>query len=835
MQSRREFLRNVAILSGGTMLEWGMLQGLVERAYAIEAAPGTTFLDAEHVVILMQENRSFDHAFGTLQGVRGYNDPRAITLANGHPVWAQSNAKGATYAPFRLNMKDTKATWMSSLPHTWYNQTGARNDGKYDKWLDSKRSRQKAYADMPLTMGYYDRRDIPFYYSLADAFTICDQHFCSSITGTVPNRLYFMTGTVRDQQAVDSPPILRNGDLAGHNSTKWITFPERLEDNGISWRIYQNELSKSSGLSGEEREWLANFGCNTMESFPQYNVGFARTHMDFMKRQEKNLPAQIEKLKAVNVEGMKAPALAAHKKKLAGLESALRRAKADRAKYNSTTYEKLSQRDKDLHKKAFTTNSGDPNYRELTEISFKDGDKERRMKIPKGDIMHQFREDVNNGTLPTVSWLIPSQKLSDHPASAWYGAWYVSEALRILTDNPEVWKKTILILTYDENDGYYDHVPPFVAPHPKRPETGFTSKSIDATLDYAELEQDKMLKPKDPREGPIGLGYRVPMVVASPWSRGGCVCSEVLDNTSILMFLEKFLSHKTGKDIKDTNITSWRRAVCGDMTSLFQPAADAKSANPDYVDLEPFAKVIYDSQFKPLPSGFKALTPADIEQMKKDPGKSEWQPRQERGIRRSSPSFYELHVLGKLSGDSGTFTIEMSAGRELFGAKSLASPFTVYARDGKGGMTVRNYAVAAGDTLKDSWKISDFLNGQYQLEVHGPNGYYREFSGNPKDPALEIGVSYIQPQGDVEVRVINRGNQPVELQVSDLGYKTGTQTKSIQGGDSARIVIDTQKSHQWYDFGLKVENSAQYSRRFAGRVETGRWSYTDPAMGGTTA
>ncbi len=102
----------------------------------------------------------------------------------------------------------------------------------------------------------------------------------------------------------------------------------------------------------------------------------------------------------------------------------------------------------------------------MSNFKYKDGDVEREMKVTKGDILYQFREDVNNGKLPMVSWVVPPAKFSDHPSSPWYGAWYISEVLDILTKDPKVWKKTVLIITYDENDGYFDHVPPFVAPHP---------------------------------------------------------------------------------------------------------------------------------------------------------------------------------------------------------------------------------------------------------------------------------------------------------------------------------------------------------------------------------
>ena len=101
---------------------------------------------------------------------------------------------------------------MSSLPHSWSNQVDARNNGRHDKWLDAKHSGHKEYAGMPLTMGYYTRQDIPFYYALADAFTVCDQNFCSSLTGTTPNRLYFWSGTIREKQEREAMASVWNGD-----------------------------------------------------------------------------------------------------------------------------------------------------------------------------------------------------------------------------------------------------------------------------------------------------------------------------------------------------------------------------------------------------------------------------------------------------------------------------------------------------------------------------------------------------------------------------------------------------------------------------------------------
>src|SRR5215475_3595206 len=256
--TRRQFFIRAAQLSGGAGLTAALLQS-VERASAIEADPGSTYLDAEHVVVLMQENRSFDHTYGSLRGVRGFNDPRAVTLPDQKPVWLQTSGAGETYAPFHLDIKNTRITWLGSLPHSWRDQTDARAHGNHDGWLDAKVSGRKDCAGMPLTMGYFDRRDIPFYYALADAFTICDQNFCSTLTGTTPNRLHLWTGTIRDEQTAASIPNVRNSDVDYGSTKRWKTFPERLEEAGVSWRVYQNELSVPSGLEGEYDAWLANF------------------------------------------------------------------------------------------------------------------------------------------------------------------------------------------------------------------------------------------------------------------------------------------------------------------------------------------------------------------------------------------------------------------------------------------------------------------------------------------------------------------------------------------------------------------------------------------------
>jgi phospholipase C len=829
MDSRREFLKKAALLSGAAGMA-SVLPPSVAKAFAINPAVGTTWKDAEHVVILMQENRSFDHCFGSLQGVRGFNDPRAITLPNKNLVWLQSNEKGETFVPFRLNIKDTNATWMGSLPHGWTDQTDARNQGAYNKWLEAKRPGHADYEHMPLTMGYYNRADLPFYYSLADAFTVCDQNFCSSLTGTTPNRLYLWTGKTRhDDQTV---PCVRNEEADYDTEVSWKTFPERLEENNITWKIYQNEISIGVGFEGEEDAWLANFGDNPIEYFTQYSVRFLPAHMQYLPKKIEWLRSEIakgeEKAKSLS-EGEELTRL---KRRLTNGKKELDASLIHLNKYTPENYAKLSQHEKNIHEKAFINNIKDPDYHELTSLKYKDNGTEREMKVPKGDVLHQFREDVKNGNLPAVSWLVASENFSDHPGAPWYGAWYLSETMDILTQNPEVWKKTIFILCYDENDGYFDHVPPFVSPTPNDPSTGKVSKGIDLNAEYVSLEDDLKRKAGSyARGGPIGLGYRVPLVIASPWSRGGAVCSQVFDHTSILMFLEKFLSHKTGKEIKESNISTWRRAVCGDLTSTFMPYNGEKHVLPTFVERDEFVESIHKAKFKQPPSDFRTLSADEIQSANRTPASSKL-PRQEKGTRTSRSLPYELYVNGKVTNDK-KFEMKFEVGKDIFGDRSAGAPFQVYSYGSS--FSNRSYAVTPGDALMDSWTTNDFSEGRYHFKVHGPNGFFREFKGSTNDPGLDVSCTYEKDSknkltGNIEMLIGNRSSKSITMRVTDGYGKQSPLSKKIGAGEKATIRVVSAKSSGWYDSLVTIDGNAMFENRFSGRVETGNDSISDPAM-----
>lgn len=842
MDTRRDFLKKAALLAGAASMP-GLIPASIQKAMAINPAPGSTYMDAEHIVILMQENRSFDHVYGMLKGVRGYNDPRAIDLPNKNKVWLQSNMKGETYAPFRLDIKNTKTTWMSSLPHSWRNQVNARNDGKFDKWLDNKRNGIKEYSNMPLTLGYNTREDIPFYYALADAFTVCDQNFCSALTGTNPNRLYFWTGTIREEQHEDSLAHVWNEDM-DYGTLKWTTFPERLEDAGISWKCYQNEVAIDTGFEGEEDPWLSNFQDNPLEFFGQYNIHLHPPHIEAMEKRAKELPERIDALQK-QIAGL--PPEDAHishlKKQLRELQGYLKDVTKERETYKAEMFDKLSQKEKSLHYKAFDSNKGDPHYRTLVDLKYDDNGTERELKVPKGDVLHQFREDVNSGKLPTVSWVTAPENFSDHPSAAWFGAWYISEVMEILTKNPEVWKKTIFILAYDENDGYFDHVPPFTAPHSHKQGTGKVSEGIDTRVEFVTREQElarKNFPEKYEKENSIGLGFRVPLVIASPWSKGGWVNSEVFDHTSTLQFLEKFLTNKTGKKITEPNISDWRRTVCGDLTTAFRPYNGEEIPTPQPLNKDEHAESIHKAKFKKLPDDYKLLTADEIALINKAPQASPYMPKQEQGIKPSCALPYQLYVDGKLSADKKSFEVKFTASDKVFGSKAIGSPFNVYAPGKYLNEDVRTwaYTAKAGDTVSDEWPLSDFENSNYHLRTYGPNGFFREFKGNANDPALDVVCEYQHSltdskklTGNIQLALHNLSNKQHSVQVIDHAYKTNNHTALVKPSGTSNLVLNLAKSHGWYDFSIKVSGSTSFEKRYAGRVETGLSTFTDPQMG----
>jgi len=351
------------------------------------------------------------------------------------------------------------------------------------------------------------------------------------------------------------------------------------------------------------------------------------------------------------------------------------------------------------------------------------------------------------------------------------------------------------------------------------------------------------------RSGPIGLGFRIPTIVASPWSRGGWVNSQVFDHSSTLQLLEEYVQGKFGKTVQESNISEFRRAICGNLTSVFRPADDTQSTLP-FLDRDKHVESIQRAQNKVIPSNYKKLSEQQIAAYNKSPRSVANASRQEPGTRPACALPYEMYCEGDVNIETKTFVVAMKAGNTVHGARSAGAPFNVYLRNtahasgatprgvNNQKMYVATYAVKAGDTMREGYPLQLFADGKYDIDVHGPNGFYRAFRGDAAFSPIVVRCVYDRTvkglTGDVAAKVKNVSDKALTVVVADNSYGTGKQTKELAAGEEASIVVDSSKAHGWYDFTVQVKGSSA-SMQYAGRVETGKSSITDPVMGGAVA
>ncbi|MEO6894288.1 MAG: phospholipase domain-containing protein, partial [Ginsengibacter sp.] len=221
---------------------------------------------------------------------------------------------------------------------------------------------------------------------------------------------------------------------------------------------------------------------------------------------------------------------------------------------------------------------------------------------------------------------------------------------------------------------------------------------------------------------------------------------------------------------------------------------------------------------------------------------------QESGIRNSCALPYQLNAEGELSDDKKTFEIIFSAENDLPGVQSDGSPFNVYA-PGKYASIKDNskiyeevkswsYAVRTGDKLKSLWSLENFENDSYHLRVYGPNGFFREYIGNKIDPTVNVKFEYERLKnspkvftGNIILHFNNLSDENQSIEVIDNSYKKPKQSLELNKTDSKELVLDLQKSFNWYDISVKIKGNNLFEKRFAGRVETGEPGKSDPFMG----
>jgi phospholipase C len=784
LTDRREFLQLVGLTSAAAMLD-----SSIAKALAIPANNRTgTLKDVEHIVILMQENNSFDEMFGTLRGVRGFSDPRAVKQTNGNSVFLQPAAptfgaaasgyveNGVTYGwpanqyggvtadlvvpPFQINASAATAAnapsatlpadnlnlvYRPTLDHSWPLGTEARNGGEWDAWVPAKD---------PLTMAYRQRPDVPYHRALADAFTVGDNYFCSFRGPTTVNRCYLWTGctgNIPGNVLPDGTPtaqgtnghgggiVVNNGYVDGY-PLAWPTYPEMLQTAGVSWRIYQDIVGDSvTTPTVVTNDWGSGPIPTNSSGEPVCNGSFVGTYTD-----------------------------------------------------NPVLYFQqyvTAPTDSPLFQHAATGTALAYNTPALTAPR-------AAWETWAEGLFAQFKDDVKNGTLPQVSWLVAPFGYCEHPRYPnGYGAWYISQVLDILTANPEVFSKTVFIINYDENDGSFDHLP---APVPAISTDG-SDGATTITADYERVPGSPAL--------PIGFGFRVPFLVISPWSKGGYVNSELSDHTSVIRFIEKRFG------VKCPNISPWRRAVTSDLTSFFN-FADPNTRVPQLPDTSAWLP-------EELGSGDgSSLIPSSVSQI------TLGIPKQEQGVRPARALPYDLEVSAEVNASAGTVTLTfINTGRKA----AVFSVRSVNAAD-----QVRAYTVESGKSLSGTWDIS----AVYGLSVYGPNGFLRQFNGSNDESAAALGVTVTHGFGgcgSLVLQIANLTKNKASVTVTDA--YTGVIMPALFTRHGEEFVYDwsLEEFRGWYDLVITVEQDPTFQYRFAGHIETGRESITDPAMGGLVA
>jgi phospholipase C len=680
--TRRRFLTYTALGTAAAATAAGVTGGIADASVrgssaAAKALPKGwtgTIADIKHVVILVQENRSFDHYFGTLSGVRGFGDKQALTYQDGTSVFQQPDPARTDLGhllPYNLTDQTD-----GDLDHSWDGDHEARNGGLWNNWVAAKSEE---------TMGYFTRDEIPFQYAVADAFTICDGYHQAIMAPTSPNRMYFWTGT---SSGWTSNPNDYEVDFGSDAKTAEVTtYPELLQKAGVDWQVYTNDQVGDSGSYPDF--FLGDYGDNPLWFYQQYNTSNSRN----------------------------------------GGTSEL----ADRGAVTP-----------------WQTDAGAPPLSQ-THAAY---------------VLSSFIKDVKNNTLPQVSWIVAPAGYCEHPSyTPDYGAHYVNTVLQTLFSNSELWKNTALFITYDEHDGFFDHqLPPF-------PETTVTDEYIDGL--------------------PIGPGTRVPMLICSPWTRGGYVDSNVYNHTSMLEFLAAW----TG--VKPANVTPWRASVTGNLIAAFD------FEHPDF-SIPANIPTLEQTWALTQLTGGSTTPPAEGDQK---------MPAQEPGTRPHRPSNLQLFADVAVNRKTSKVTAALTNTGTIGGSFAVYSdallpaiPTPVTVLPSKSGSYVWEAAPTAG---------------KYAFSVYGPDGFLTSFAGAVVPAGVNVGqipvVTAALGSKKLELTLVNEGSETIEYTLTPNDYEGSTKTVTVKGGIQKGVSWPADH-YGYYDVVITANTTDGFRRRYAGRI-----------------
>ncbi|MFJ4166146.1 alkaline phosphatase family protein [Microbacterium sp. NPDC089698] len=697
--TRRGMLRALGLLGGAAAVGAGLGAGATAssasaaggastaataagtpRAYALPEGFSGDITDIKHVVVLMQENRSFDHYYGALPGVRGFDDKQALRFQNGTDVFSQP--QGSSFVkPSRVT---TVAGTTTGLDHSYSGSTSAWAGGRYNNWIGAKGAN---------TMHYVSGEEIPWQYSLASAYTICDNWHCSVMGPTTPNRLYAWTGT--------SGGVVDNGGESNGNRT-WQTYPEALQAAGVSWRIYVDNTNNGSS-------WVGDYTDNPIRGFNAFTTS-GSSAQDLANRADAT-------------------------KNAAGTGLVWR---AGSAPYAST---------------GVVNNDSDANL---------------------NGVLKDFIAACKPGApypLPQVSWIVAPYSWSEHPsANPEHGAHFSNRVIQTLQSNPEIWKSTLLIMTFDENDGYFDHVlPPFAEPGTPGEYNGST---------------------------PIGYGARIPTILVSPWTRGGWVGTETFDHTSLIRFLETWTT-AIGTPAMSTTISAWRRGISGDLTSAMDfahPVIDVPSL-PDTDALVQIARAGGTIGTQVPPADKWSSTPL-----------------------KHRPLSYHPHGVFVEDRKTGKVSVQLSV---VGGPQGKALSLQAFP-DKYLPFVNTPYTVTGTKSATHVWDATA-QDGRYAFSVYGPDGFVRAHAGTVL-PAGQNGGAVPRIEVDlvagetptVTIALHNDGRQSVHYALTPNDHAGTAQRIWVKPGATETVTWPT--SEGYYDVVVTADTNSGWKHRYAGRV-----------------
>ena len=667
--------------------------------------------DIKHIVVVMQENRSFDHYFGSMKGVRGFGDRATIMLPGGKAVWEQPQTPvlgSPTQFPWPLSGTSNYAGAVPPTPEIGaanYPGTGHSWDDQHIAWFGGVMNGWYIAKGGPTTLGFLDRHDLPFHYALADAYTVGDAYHCSVLSATGPNRTYHWGGSINASKQFGDFVAFNGGDELGQ-FLPWEAYGETLQKSGVAWHVYQ---------------CADDFGDNGMEYFATF--------------------AQYDPTQG----GTAAP--------------------------GNPFYD-----------------NGVANVSTDTHIQMANAD----------DLARAIQADVVSGKLPQVSWVVNNQFFSEHPVTApSNGAYFLNAVLKALNADPDVFNSTLVIVNYDENDGQFDHVPPPI------PAAGEHDEFVTGTLG-----QFGVTAPV-----PVGLGFRVPLILVSPWTRGGWVTSEVSDHTSILQFMEQWTT-AIGKPAICPNISKWRRHVAGNLLQAFDFSAPVYGLPA----LPSPAPLMAETRFTPLPG-------------------SNVMPAQESGTKKARPlpvqpnaNLVGFHPDGKAKlefenlGPFVTKASHFSVYNNLAGVPSLATYPTGFPGQ---------HTVLANQVLIGNGEVGASAGDTaYDISVVGPNRFLRRYTGNTAGAGAAVSVLTVyyedgrfgQPR--LKLLLLNQGALPVAFTIVANNYlRLSPQKVTVAAHHKESWEIDAVGlSDGWYDLSITVNRDSNWSQRLTGHLETGKAS-----------